>query len=272
MIHALIGSAALASHFTAYFIDDNNWHAELVRTLLDDEVFSLTHWFSPRDAWNGINTYPSPDLVILDLDPEGQFSSGIGFTDLLDHLRVQWSRVPVIVLSDNPNPEIVRRGKSLGIEAFIGKPYDIRLLLSAVYDILNDILKTHIAMLNRQHVHLSRRFQQLRTSTVLNAAETGKLLQTLAAHFRFEEDFMADHNYPELTAHAKAHAQLLQRARKLLRPNAATPDAIASVWRGITSDINDDGDYVRFLEGIRRGLESRLEPSAAASCGAHERG
>jgi response regulator RpfG family c-di-GMP phosphodiesterase len=253
----------LASHFTVYLIDDNNWHIELLRSMLDDEAFDLTHWSSPRDAWNGINSYPSPDLVILDLDPEQQLNSTIGFADLLDHLRMHWNRVPVILLSESPNPEIVKRGKALGIEAFVSKPYDIRYLLETVYRALRGVLSAHITALNRQHVELRRNFQRLQNADRVKDLEIEKLLQALARHFRFEESFMTAHHYPKLAPHSEAHAQLLGRANKLLRPRHRQSDAVERVWRGITSDINDDSDYIEFLEAIREELESRLATTTA---------
>jgi len=80
----------------------------------------------------------------------------------------------------------------------------------------------------------------------------------LSSHFRFEEDFMAAHGYPKMAEHKAAHEKLLGQARKLNGGRAAQPDAIRRFWRGVESDLNDDADYLAYLNDIHAELTARL--------------
>jgi DNA-binding response OmpR family regulator len=239
-------------------IDDNPWHVELVRCLLGDEAFTLTHWHSPREAWNGINDSPASDAVILDLDPEGPVSAGLGYPDLIDHLRVRWPAVPLILLGSDLDAETVMRSRAQDVSAVVGKPYDVRYLLSTVYGVLRNGLDSHVQELNQQHLRLSREFRRLQGQHAPNQPEISRALQLLSGHFRFEEDFMAKHGYPRAAEHKAAHEKLLGQADRLTRRRTTHPDAVQRFWRGVESDINDDAHYLAYLDEIHAQLATRL--------------
>ncbi|MCB1774189.1 MAG: response regulator [Gammaproteobacteria bacterium] len=250
----------MATPFSVYLVDDNPWHVEPVRCLLDEEAFTLTHWHSPRDAWNGINESIASDLVILDLDVEGEGSGGLAFADLIDHLRVRWPQVPLIVLSGQLDTDTVMRSRTHDVRAVVRKPYDIRYLLTTIYGILRDGLDAHIHELNRQHVQLTREFHRLQAQETPVQTQVNRALQLLSRHFRFEEDFMATHAYPQAREHKAAHDKLLLHAQALTRGGAVRAEAIGRFWRGVESDINDDAGYLAYLEGIHEQLSARLLP------------
>lgn len=249
----------MATPFTAYLIDDNPWHVELVRCLLSDDVFALKHWHSPRDAWNGVNESVAADVVILDLDVEGEVRGGLGYPDLIDHLRVRWPQVPLIVLSSQLDTDTVIRSRTHDVRAVVSKPYDIRYLLTTIYGILRDGLDLHIRELNRQHVQLSREFRRLQQQAAPGQTQVNQALRLLGEHFRFEEDFMASHAYPQAAEHKAAHEKLLLHAQKLVRGGVVRTEAIGRFWRGVESDINDDTGYLAYLEDIHDQLSARLE-------------
>jgi DNA-binding response OmpR family regulator len=249
----------VATPFSVHLVDDNPWQVELVRCLLDDEAFTLTHWHSPRDAWNGINQNDPADAVILDLDVEGEVSGGLAYPDLIDHLRVRWPQVPLIVLSSQLDSDAVIRSRTQDVRAMISKPYDIRYLLTTIYGILRDGLDAHIRELNRQHVRLSREFRKLQEQQQPGRTQVNQALRLLGEHFRFEEDFMTTHAYPKATEHKAAHERLLVHARRLTGSGAVRVDAIRRFWAGVESDINDDASYLAYLDDVHAQLTARLQ-------------
>jgi two-component system chemotaxis response regulator CheY len=69
----------------------------------------------------------APALVVCDVNMPRM--SGI---ELLERLRDQGTAVPVVMLTTEGQPEIVRRARELGARGWIIKPFKPELLLSAV--------------------------------------------------------------------------------------------------------------------------------------------
>ena len=246
-------------------IDDHRWHAELIRLLLDTDVFDVQHWESPLAAWNGINTSVAPDLVVLDLDVDTRQEGAMRFGDLPGHLHAQWPDVPVVLLSEEASADQIRRSSALGIAAFVAKPYDVRYLFATICRQLAGILDAHTAELNRQHIAIAGLFRRLIADPASNLADAATLDAALHRHFDFEESFMLRHAYPQAAAHAGRHAELLKCATTVLRRRPMRVAALERLWRDVNGDVNDDQAYVVFLAGIQRMLQDRLGSRAGSA-------
>ncbi|MFG1392078.1 LuxR C-terminal-related transcriptional regulator [Xanthobacter agilis] len=71
------------------------------------------------------------DLVLLDLTMPG----ARGFSGLI-YLRAQYSALPVVVVSGNEEPAVIRRCLDLGASGFIPKTMDTRQMRDAIADVL----------------------------------------------------------------------------------------------------------------------------------------
>jgi CheY-like chemotaxis protein len=70
-----------------------------------------------------------PDLVLLDL----QMPDMCGY-DILNVLKSDsnLNRIPVLLFSANNRPEDIQKGKAMGADGFIGKPFDPKMLLQQI--------------------------------------------------------------------------------------------------------------------------------------------
>ncbi|HEY0334818.1 MAG TPA: response regulator transcription factor [Stenotrophomonas sp.] len=81
-----------------------------------------------RDA---LERQPQTDLVLLDLTMPG----ARGFSALL-HVRGEYPDVPVVVISSNDHPRVVRRAQQFGAAGFISKSAPAEAIGAAVRDVL----------------------------------------------------------------------------------------------------------------------------------------
>lgn len=71
------------------------------------------------------------DLVLLDLTMPG----ARGFSGLI-YLRAQYAALPVVVVSGNEEPAVIRRCLDLGASGFIPKTMDVRQMRDAIAEVL----------------------------------------------------------------------------------------------------------------------------------------
>jgi DNA-binding NarL/FixJ family response regulator len=79
-----------------------------------------------------LNKNKPPDLILLDLKMPGvQGFSGLSF------LRAQYPGLPVIVVSANEEPSVIRRAMDFGASGFIPKSSPVETMRAAVSEVLN---------------------------------------------------------------------------------------------------------------------------------------
>lgn len=116
-------------------IDDD---LSLLKTLGEElssyEVWNILTAENGKQGADIIATYPV-DLVVTDLSmPEMD-----GY-ELLALVREKWPTMPVIVMTADDSREAGQRLRSLGIEQFISKPYQLSELVRAISDRLHEEL------------------------------------------------------------------------------------------------------------------------------------
>ncbi|HUD42995.1 MAG TPA: response regulator transcription factor [Dokdonella sp.] len=79
-----------------------------------------------------LQAHPDPDLVVLDLTMPGAH----GFSELL-HLRGEHPQVPVLVISSNEHPRVIRRAQQFGAAGFVPKSAPADIVARAVADVLD---------------------------------------------------------------------------------------------------------------------------------------
>lgn len=115
-------------------IEDNPEIADLVRDLLHKEGYETSVC---QDAYQGITLTHrlKPDLMLLDL----MLPAGGGFSVLEKAKLSTLTRdVPVVVLTASQDDEHKKKALSMGVTAFMQKPFESRDLLQTIRRVLGD--------------------------------------------------------------------------------------------------------------------------------------
>ena len=98
----------------------------MLRDVLTELSYAVKHAVGGAEALKLVPVF-EPDLVLLDLQMPGM--SGV---EVLDHLRREHPRLPVVILSGNQDVQLTRRALGNGAFDYIQKPFDITVLARVV--------------------------------------------------------------------------------------------------------------------------------------------
>jgi DNA-binding NarL/FixJ family response regulator len=123
-----------AAHYRFVVADDH----PLFRGAMREAVATL---FEPADVFEAgglddlqalLEREGDMDLVLLDLTMPGVR----GFSGLL-FLRAQFPSVPVVIVSANEEPDVIRRCMEFGASGFLPKTLDVEIMRSAIRSVLD---------------------------------------------------------------------------------------------------------------------------------------
>jgi len=77
-----------------------------------------------------------PDIILLDMNMPGE--SGLRFSARLRELEL-YAKIPIIILSQNKNKEIIKECKDLGIQGYLAKPVKPIHLKNKIREVLKDL-------------------------------------------------------------------------------------------------------------------------------------
>jgi len=89
--------------------------------------YTVLEAFDGVDALEKLAADPPVNLIMLDIHMPNM--NGIEF---LERLRARGSTIPVIMLTAEAEPEVIRRAKELGAKAWLVKPLKVDLLTATV--------------------------------------------------------------------------------------------------------------------------------------------
>jgi two-component system, chemotaxis family, chemotaxis protein CheY len=110
-------------------VDDSLMVRQQVRTALDAAGFAVVEANDGADALQKLAASPDMSLVVLDINMPNM--NGIEFLRTLRGLE-QYVRLPVVMLTTEGHPELMKQAKSLGAKGWIIKPFKAELLIAAV--------------------------------------------------------------------------------------------------------------------------------------------
>ena len=111
------------------------FRAALIQVLHDRfPQFRIVEAASAQTLGAAMQENPEIELVLLDLAMPG----ARGFSSLL-HLRGEYAQVPVIIISSNDDPRIIRRAQQFGAAGFISKSAAADDMSAAIDDGILDI-------------------------------------------------------------------------------------------------------------------------------------
>lgn len=141
--------------FSILCVEDNPQDREVLKRALEDQSVSLHLAANEEEARAALqdltlSAHP-PDLILL--DHHLSHSDGL---ELVAHIRATKAtrHTPVVVYSGQISPEVVERGKRVGVQAFVQKPHDL--------DTTRDVLGSMISFWRSAR----RQMLPLRTSPV----------------------------------------------------------------------------------------------------------
>ncbi len=110
-------------------LDDDPIVLELLRTVLEDAGYASISGARLDD----VPAAARPDLVISDLIPLKAYGRRVAL-DWISTLRERFGPVPILVVT--AHAAALREPDGLGVDAILGKPFDIEALLAKVKELL----------------------------------------------------------------------------------------------------------------------------------------
>lgn len=114
-------------------VDDDHDILKQLGLKLSKEKYEVVYAVDAYDAVQKTRK-EKPDLIILDL----MLPAGGGLTALKNiRLMPVGSLIPVVVLTGTKDQELKKKIRQAGVEAFMEKPYDYRVLSETIKNILS---------------------------------------------------------------------------------------------------------------------------------------
>ena len=107
-------------------LDDEPEMRTALRRLLTCRGFQVVEYGRAQDLLSVLDSDP-PDCLLLDLH-----LPGINGFDVLEALRSRQSRIPVVVVTADDEPDTPERVRMLGASAYLKKPVDRDCLLASI--------------------------------------------------------------------------------------------------------------------------------------------
>ncbi|MDO8536117.1 MAG: response regulator [Candidatus Omnitrophota bacterium] len=115
-------------------IDDEVQLVEMVKMRLEAAGYEVISAYDGQAGFDKAKK-EKPDLIILDLmlpKMDGYKVCGLLKND------ARYSKIPIIMFTARVQEEDMRLGKDLGAEAYVTKPFDPKILLSKIKELLGE--------------------------------------------------------------------------------------------------------------------------------------
>ncbi|MCX7929742.1 MAG: sigma-54 dependent transcriptional regulator [Chlorobi bacterium] len=157
------------SRQTILVIDDDHLVGEAIVHALDDRYERVVHLNDPQRALEEFESI-APDLALLDV-----YLGKVNGIDLLEHLRREGVRVPVIVMTGFGDIKTAVRAMKAGADEFIAKPIDLEQLEVVVERVLtNDAMRRQVSLLEEELARYT-------TSNIIGSSEALRKALEIAA-------------------------------------------------------------------------------------------
>ena len=120
-------------------VEDEQDTADLLKTILEREGFSVIHAKDGRQAANLIETMRAPSLVLLDMVIP--YVSGFELLSVIRH-HPDWQEVPVIMLSADYYEPDIQRALREGATTYVVKQPGLHELIQAIVRVLPPAVAT----------------------------------------------------------------------------------------------------------------------------------
>lgn len=177
-------------------------------------AFEVLEASSASSLSAALAAHPGIELVLLDLTMPGTH----GFSALL-HVRGAYPQLPVVVISSNDHPRIIRRAQQFGASGFISKAAAADAITAAIEAVLegDTVFPSMAAELSQEDAELAARMAQLtphQFKTLLYLAD-GLLNKQIAQEMGVTEHTVKVHVtaiLKKLECHSRTQAAVLVKS------------------------------------------------------------
>jgi UDP-3-O-[3-hydroxymyristoyl] N-acetylglucosamine deacetylase len=111
---------------TIFVVDDQESILRSITAVLDDEKYRTMTFDSAEDLISGLKSR-QPDLILLDI-----WLPGIDGVQAVSDLKLQYPRIPIILMSGHAGIDIAVKGIKAGAVDFLEKPLNLDILLEKI--------------------------------------------------------------------------------------------------------------------------------------------
>lgn len=108
-------------------VDDSETVRQQVRQALAPDEYDVVEARDGAEGLARIRQGSDLDLVLCDVNMPNM--TGL---EMLDRLRVEAQKPPIVMLTSEGQPSFIRRARDAGAKAWIVKPFKVELLLAAI--------------------------------------------------------------------------------------------------------------------------------------------
>ncbi len=111
-------------------VDDSQSARRAVCDVLVPAGFEVTEAIDGQDALTQLETIEGLSLILLDVNMPGK--NGVQVLKEIRELDSASRHIPVVMLTTEGQPHLIREARSAGAKAWLVKPFDPALLVAAV--------------------------------------------------------------------------------------------------------------------------------------------
>ncbi len=104
-------------------VDDSSSNVLLLQSFLEEEGYEIEIASSGKEAISLVASF-KPDIILLDL-----MMPGLSGLDVMERIGTD---IPVIMISANKDPNLVKEAEQHGIKSYIQKPIDFDEILTEI--------------------------------------------------------------------------------------------------------------------------------------------
>lgn len=117
-------------------VDDSWTVRHLLARVLGDAGYEVELALDGIDAWNRIQESP-PSLVVLDVNMPRM--NGIELVEMIH--ESEYAGVPIMMLTTEGQPELIRKAKRLGVSGWMTKPFKAEHMVATAKRVLTAEVK-----------------------------------------------------------------------------------------------------------------------------------
>lgn len=155
-------------------VEDDESVRLAARFILEDRGYEVAEVDHPERAFELLGLH-AIDLVLLDMNFDGDTTSGDEGLNFLNRLRARWTELPVIAMTAWSSTELVVKALQAGANDFLEKPWDNQRL----YQVLQQQL--YLQDLKRKNLALQQQLENPEVELIWHGSVMCELMEKLSA-------------------------------------------------------------------------------------------
>ncbi len=251
----------MSKHFSILLIQPESPDSLLLNNLFREEIFALHHLSEIDHAWSSAHE-TLYDLIVVDFDILSQKNPfQVTAIEVVKHLKGCYPETAIILLTSQLNRSHIGQILQHNPAEVLLKPYEVPRLIHAIYCQLAAIIDYYHHRIESEHRQLFTLLGQIKYKWEHDHNPTifGDLKTALQNHFKFEEYFMAYHNYPKLHQHIETHRLVGRVMQRLLNMDITTLNSeerqhFYDTLVAVLNDMKHDQEFLAFIADLKESV------------------